>query len=276
MRLVGQDGVASRLAHKRRERLLAALLLALGIASAQFFGIPSASAYGTCGQSTLGRSLFDGWGAYNINGNDGSPYRGVGANISTRLGYSCSPPSPTPAWYNSSYNFTTAWVMLANPDGVHGLAQAGFFRFNGGSITSFAETNPDGNSPVRRVYPTTQAVGQTHNYQADYQTGCACIALYVDQILRLSTDYDPVALWGSGRWAVESFGEVKDPASDMPGKYGTSTLFSAFGTKTSTQGYVGNIAWTSGRDDNPGAWARGATNEFPVGTYGYNFQIYSY
>lgn len=245
---------------------------------------PEAGAEGVCVQSGFGVSQFDGHGAYNSNGNDGSPYRGVVGDISTRIGYSCDVPSGPPSWYKSAYNFTTSWVMLANPDGASGYAQAGYFRYDAGAITSYAEFNPDGGATdYTRIFPAVLSVGTTHRYKVDLTAGCVdggvshtCLDMYVDGTVELHTSFDPITQWGHGQWAVETYGEVKDAYSDMPGAYGSSCFFSGFGTKTSTQNYVGWIGWNANRNDNSSRWALGATNEFPVGTYGYNFQIYTY
>ena len=115
------------------------------------------------------------------------------------MGYSCDPPSPTPWWYVPGYNFTYAWLMVANPDGVSGLAQGGFFRFNEGAITTAAETNTNGSGPTRRFYPAVTLAGVDHRYTVDYQIGCHCIAIYIDGVLALSADFDPIALWEVGR-----------------------------------------------------------------------------
>lgn len=228
------------------------------------------------GQQDFGVSHFDGHVTFNSGGYNGAPYRGVIGNISTRIGYSCDPPSPTPPWYNPNLNFTLSWLMLAQPNG-NGWAQTGYFRFNGGAITTFAEYDIDGtNANDHRIYPAVIQPGQTHRYEVDYESGCACIRMWADGSSLYTTNFNPITAWGGTTdWSVQTMGETKDSESDVPGLFGTSCFFSAMGTDTSTQGFVGWIGWNRDFNDVPGRYTLGAVNEFPVNTYGYNFQIYT-
>jgi hypothetical protein len=247
--------------------MVAGLLL---VSSAVVFTASPAVAQTLC--ALPNDSQFDGYAGYGLGGNDGGPYRGVQATISTRLGYACDSNSndPLPA----SVNVTTVWVMLASPTG-NSWAQDGFIRRSGGAITTFFQ-NFDGVNAPTTVMPFTVQAGDSHLYDEDYSAGCRCIASYIDNRLQGSTNFDPIALRGSGYWSDQANGETKNLASDIPGHHGSSTFLSHFGSKTSTQGYTGFISFSQSENNNMSRWALGALDEFPQNVYGYNFQVYSY
>ena len=260
------------------------MLLTSGLGSITLLAGP---AYAEIGCQELNHntvsSYFDGYDDFLSNSPDGSNYRGVKGNISTRIGFACDGTSTDAK--DPTINFTTAWVMLAahNPQTPGcGYSQGGYNRGNASAITTFAETNNNYCTNQRDYFPAVIQPGTTYTYNVDYEVGCHCAAVYGPSGFILATNYDPLnagnaATYWTSNFAQEMFGETKDTGSDMPGHFGTSAFFSQLKSKTVNNGnYVSGVGATDSSNDNPARWAHGSINEFPPLTYGENFQIYTY
>lgn len=256
---------------------------------------PPKAAFAEGGCSSLG-SFFDGYAANG--GYNGATYRGVVGNLITRNGNPCD--KNAYPWTDPTVNFTMAWYMIAGPVVyghcgaffTGGYSQAGYIHGTGQAIFSFAETNPDGCGPPRRVLWAPENVNDVHRYAETWFPWANVMASQLDGQVGTSdqamlyTDFDPVAWWGyyhnsysTDGWEPQIYGEARDQQSDMPGNYGSSALFYAMGSEPDGYGWIGSIGLNTPTNGPPtgnlNRWALSGINAYNPNVYGLNFEIYT-
>lgn len=244
-----------------------------------------AQAVAPCNSPGTGNK-FAGYAA--LNGYNGHTYRGVVGNIATRDSQQCF------GDYSPERNFSTAWYMIAgktlhgqcgtNSRISRGYAQAGYFHGIGELTYPYAETNPDGCAPVRRVKLLDQPLtfGSNHRYTVSWYWWANVMAMQYDGRDIFYSNFDPVAYWGTyntsqnDAWEPQAYGETDYVQSNVPGQYGSSCFFSAMGSWYDGNGWVGTVGLNGWQNDVPSRWFVGPLNEFNPSVYGLNFQIGTY
>lgn len=225
----------------RRFVLFLSMALCIGV-------IPAAPAQAYIPQCGSGSNWFNGFSAFP---NSGSPnnFEGAQAYITVRFGSVCdTDTSPV-------NNFTNAWTMIADSDGL-GWAQSGFERGYAGGLYHFAQQY-DGFSNLRTQYSVnTVPAGEVHRYWQQYDPACSCIHSNVDLTRFLSSTFNPFASWSRTRpWSPQFLGEARYRESDIAGRVSYPTSFTGMSVQRLDENWQPiPCPFLSGSSDEPNRW----------------------
>lgn len=158
-------------------------------------------------------------------------------------------------------NFTNAWSMIAGSQshGVCEWAQSGFERgyISGGgtNIRHFAQASSC-STGLQTWYSGYVAAGVKHAYRSLWSNACSCINISVDDSTKVSTNFNPFAIWGYP-FQPQFLGETSYLQNDMPGTPTLHTPFTALGAQRVSDDVLALMPCTmSGINDNTSSWAK--------------------
>jgi hypothetical protein len=170
-------------------------------------GSPAEAALATCG---VRYNWFD--------GKDQSVYttyyEGVSAVITSRVGLVCD--SNT----NPRDNFSNAWSMIANKEGLNGWVQTGYERGYNTHIYHFGQVwdgiEPFSTHSVTRYGTSALASGERHRYWQQWSPSCYCELAMIDVTQWIKTTWNPFGTWQTP-FEMQFEAETAYRESDVPG-----------------------------------------------------------
>jgi hypothetical protein len=253
-----------------RSRSKGAVMVGAVTMAAASIGVPSspaAASYPACG--TPG-SQYDGY-------NNWSPpplqeSEGASATLTVRFGSVCDSDTSADTYLTVTTNGDTNWEMIAGA-GVGEYSQAGYLRWYGSPIYSFAEYHDQFGHYQKLddfAHPLTQ--GSSYKYQSQWGPGCHCIQNLAAGVELNQTNFDPTATWHTP-WALSYDAEPHYLESDVPG----SAAVPAHSANVLRETY--GETWTSSLPPMTSTNTNNLRyNQSPLGTCGGNpcFDVWTY
>ncbi|MGI5175886.1 hypothetical protein ACQEVZ_06090 [Dactylosporangium sp. CA-152071] len=187
-----------------------------------------AAAAGTCG--TQG-NYFDGY-YYDPDIWPGYSFEGASGYIVVRDGVLCS-------GAGGIGNFSNAWLMIAgwNRTGA-AWSQVGFERTSGSPLRWFSQhawNNSTGDHLSTRysTFSIASEVGVRHTFRVLWNSACTCLQAIIDVTVWSNSDFNPFfsSGWGGLPFSPQFSGETGHLETDVPGRSGTRTAFTALGAQ---------------------------------------------
>lgn len=201
-------------------RAVVALLLLVGgfLAVAGVTSGPAAAARADCGGNGTPVFYFAGMTTQETT----VAIRGVSASFIDAGDYLCSS-------ITDSTNDVSSWTLVgsnSNPSN-EGWAQSGqHYRWGEPCNRFFAQSvyNYPSTAPVTTEGPCV-VTGATHLAWSQYDTGCACEKMLIDNALIAQTPWNPKITWASLQWQAQYMGETHYIGTDIPGTTSLHTHF---------------------------------------------------
>lgn len=180
-----------------------------------------AYAGGTCNNAEASNYL-EGYGNRTSSfypNNEPEQVEGISGNLRDAPGYIlCSGAT--------SYNDSSSWVMMANPIGNDGWAQAGTFYQEGfPCVEEWAQEEQTSAQGFQNYFvfqnnqPVCSSSGSTYHYWVQlYYTGSEYVyRMNIGSFVIDQTTWSPLTSWSSSPWWAQFAGETTYPQSDIPG-----------------------------------------------------------